>query len=52
MKFMDIPVSINDEKSVKRLMPPKLGEHTEAVLRAAGYADAEIESLRSEGVTN
>jgi crotonobetainyl-CoA:carnitine CoA-transferase CaiB-like acyl-CoA transferase len=52
MKFMDIPVSINDEKSVKRLMPPELGEHTEEVLRAAGYSDAEMESLRSEGVTN
>jgi crotonobetainyl-CoA:carnitine CoA-transferase CaiB-like acyl-CoA transferase len=52
MKFVDIPVSINGEKSAMRLMPPKLGEHTEDVLRTAGYSDAEIKSLRSEGVTN
>lgn len=52
MRFVDIPVSINGEKSVKRLMPPRLGEHTEQVLRAAGYSDAEIYSLRSDGITN
>ncbi|HXZ88750.1 MAG TPA: CoA transferase [Candidatus Binataceae bacterium] len=52
MKFVDIPVSIDDEKSVKRLMPPHLGEHTEEVLRAAGYSPVEIANLRSEGVIN
>jgi crotonobetainyl-CoA:carnitine CoA-transferase CaiB-like acyl-CoA transferase len=52
MKFVDIAVSINDEKSVKRLMPPLLGEHTEEVLRQAGYSDVEIQSLRSDGITN
>ena len=52
MKFVDIPVSIDDEKSVKRLMPPRLGEHTEEVLRAAGYSPVEIANLRSEGVIN
>jgi len=52
MKFVDIPVSINGQKSVKRLMPPKLGEHTEEVLRGAGYSEAEIKTLKAEGVTN
>ena len=50
MKFVDIPVSINGERSALRRMPPLLGEHTDEVLRAAGYADAEIESLREEKV--
>lgn len=52
MKFVDIPVSINGEKADIRLMPPRLGEHSEEVLRAAGYTDGEIRSLREKGVTN
>ncbi len=30
--------------------PPSLGEHTDTVLRAAGYTDDEIATLRTEGV--
>jgi crotonobetainyl-CoA:carnitine CoA-transferase CaiB-like acyl-CoA transferase len=52
MKLVDIPVSIDGEKSVKRLMPPRLGEHTNSVLRAAGYSDDELASLRKEKVIN
>jgi len=52
MKFVDIPVSVDGQRSVKRLMPPRLGEHTEEVLRAAGYSAEEIVSLRAEKVTN
>ncbi len=52
MKFVDIPVSINGERSAKNLMPPRLGEHTEEVLRAAGYTAEEIISLRHDKVTN
>jgi crotonobetainyl-CoA:carnitine CoA-transferase CaiB-like acyl-CoA transferase len=29
--------------------PPGFGEHTDEVLRAAGYGDAEIEALRATG---
>jgi crotonobetainyl-CoA:carnitine CoA-transferase CaiB-like acyl-CoA transferase len=50
MKLVDIPVSLNGEKSAKRLMPPLLGEHTEEVLRAAGYSAAEIGALRAEKI--
>jgi crotonobetainyl-CoA:carnitine CoA-transferase CaiB-like acyl-CoA transferase len=52
MKFVDIPVSINGERSVKHLMPPRLGEHTEDVLKTAGYSIDEIIALRNEKVTN
>lgn len=52
MKFVDIPVSIDGERSVKRLMPPRLGEHTEEILRAAGYSDADIAALRADRIIN
>jgi crotonobetainyl-CoA:carnitine CoA-transferase CaiB-like acyl-CoA transferase len=52
MKFVDIPVNINGEKSVKRLMPPRLGEHTEVILRKAGYSAQDLEQLRRENVIN
>jgi crotonobetainyl-CoA:carnitine CoA-transferase CaiB-like acyl-CoA transferase len=52
MKFVDIPVTINGERSVKRLMPPRLGENTEDVLRAAGFSAEELRVLRSEKVIN
>jgi len=50
MKFVDIPVSIDGRKSVKRLMPPRLGEHTEPILRKAGFSDRDLQILRSEKV--
>jgi crotonobetainyl-CoA:carnitine CoA-transferase CaiB-like acyl-CoA transferase len=50
MKFVDIPVSINNERSALRRMPPRLGEHTDEVLRAANYSDVEIAALRTERV--
>jgi crotonobetainyl-CoA:carnitine CoA-transferase CaiB-like acyl-CoA transferase len=31
-------------------MPPRLGEHTDEVLRGADCTDAEISSLREEAV--
>ena len=31
--------------------PPLIGEHTEEILRAAGYSDAEIDGFRDEGIT-
>jgi crotonobetainyl-CoA:carnitine CoA-transferase CaiB-like acyl-CoA transferase len=52
LKLVDIAVSINDQKSVKSQMPPLLGEHTEEVLRSAGYSDAELKVFRDEGITN
>jgi crotonobetainyl-CoA:carnitine CoA-transferase CaiB-like acyl-CoA transferase len=30
--------------------PPRLGEHNEEVLKSLGYSDADIASMRSEGV--
>jgi crotonobetainyl-CoA:carnitine CoA-transferase CaiB-like acyl-CoA transferase len=52
MKFVDIPVSIDNRKSVIRLMPPCLGADTEEVLRKAGYSETELRVLRSDKVIN
>ena len=52
LKFVDIPVSIDNRKSVIRLMPPRLGADTEAVLRKAGYSEPELQVLRSDKVIN
>jgi crotonobetainyl-CoA:carnitine CoA-transferase CaiB-like acyl-CoA transferase len=51
MRFVDIPVRLNGERSLKRLMPPLLGEHTDEVLKSLGYSEAEIVTLKREAVT-
>lgn len=45
--IVDVAVNVNGEKAVLRTMPPRLGEHTDAVLRAAGYTESEIAALRT-----
>ncbi len=45
-----LPLAIDGARLGVRMPPPALGEHTCAVLRTAGYADAQIEALREAGV--
>lgn len=52
MRLVDIPVTINGEKSLKRRMPPRLGEHTDTILRQAGYSEQQIQLLRKDKVIN
>ncbi len=52
MKLVEIPVSINGQKSAKRIMPPRLGEHTDIVLRNAGYSSEDLQALRKEKIIN
>ena len=41
---------IRGQPKVKPRRAPKVGEHSDEVLRAAGYSDAEIRGLRAGGV--
>ena len=45
-QIVDIPLSLAGERAAKHAPPPALGEHTDDILRAAGFADAEINDLR------
>ena len=44
------PLWMEGQEKVKPRRAPKVGEHSDEVLRDAGYSDAEIEALRAEGV--
>jgi crotonobetainyl-CoA:carnitine CoA-transferase CaiB-like acyl-CoA transferase len=43
------PVRLSDTPAAYRLPPPRLGEHTQAVLTELGYAAAQIGALRQAG---
>jgi crotonobetainyl-CoA:carnitine CoA-transferase CaiB-like acyl-CoA transferase len=50
--FMTInsPIEIRGQEKVRPRLAPKVGEHSAAVLRDAGYGEAEIAALREAGV--
>jgi crotonobetainyl-CoA:carnitine CoA-transferase CaiB-like acyl-CoA transferase len=49
-KMVDLPVSIDGRKADVRMGPPRLGEHTDDVLRWAGYSNREISGLKKNSV--
>jgi crotonobetainyl-CoA:carnitine CoA-transferase CaiB-like acyl-CoA transferase len=50
LKSVASPVTFGNCDTHPKTGPPRLGEHTEAVLRAAGYTPDELTRLRTEGV--
>jgi crotonobetainyl-CoA:carnitine CoA-transferase CaiB-like acyl-CoA transferase len=44
------PVSIDGQRVSHRRQPPRLGEHTDEILRDLGYADDELAAFAAEGV--
>ena len=45
------PMAFNGVQPPLRTQPPEVGEHTDALLRDAGYSDEEIQSLKARNIT-
>jgi formyl-CoA transferase len=49
VRMVGLPIELSDTPGRIETAPPLLGEHTDDVLRDAGYADNEIRALRENG---
>jgi crotonobetainyl-CoA:carnitine CoA-transferase CaiB-like acyl-CoA transferase len=49
VRALGIPVKLSETKGSIRRVPPALGQHTDEILRAAGFSDSEIAALRADG---
>ncbi|MBC7621486.1 MAG: CoA transferase [Candidatus Saccharibacteria bacterium] len=45
-----LPLTLDGERLGLRLNPPKLGEHTDALLQSLGYCAEDVAALHAEGV--
>ncbi|KAL5317475.1 hypothetical protein ACEPPN_014570 [Leptodophora sp. 'Broadleaf-Isolate-01'] len=50
LRTVGVPVKFGDTKAFIRRGPPRLGEHTDEILREIGMDAGEIEALRENGV--
>jgi formyl-CoA transferase len=49
MLTINSPIWIDGAKKVKPRHPPGVGEHSDEILREAGYDEASIRNLRTSG---
>jgi len=50
IKQVGFPIKFSDMPDRFRIPPPRLGEHTDEILKSLGYAGKEIEEFKKEGV--
>ena len=51
-RTVDSPLTVGGTAKVPPRLPPGVGEHSDEVLREAGYGDAEISDLRASGAVS
>ena len=49
IRQLGVPVKLGDTPGAVRTPPPVLGQHTAAILGELGYADGDVERLKSDG---
>lgn len=49
-KIVDMPISVDGERSVLQSIPPRLGENSEEILSLLGYSAEEIKKLVAEKI--
>ncbi len=49
VRLLRFPLEFSTGRAIVRRPPPTAGQHSEEILREAGYGDAEIDALRDEG---
>ncbi|MGO8989239.1 MAG: CaiB/BaiF CoA transferase family protein [bacterium] len=49
IKQVGFPMKLSDMPDRLRTPPPRLGEHTEEILKSIGYRDEEIDAFKTEG---
>jgi crotonobetainyl-CoA:carnitine CoA-transferase CaiB-like acyl-CoA transferase len=49
-EHLGIPIKFADEPGKVRFDPPARGQHSEEILRAIGYSDAELAAMKADGV--
>jgi formyl-CoA transferase len=50
VKWLGMPITLSDTPARLRAAPPKIGQHNEEVLTAAGLSDEHISALKTAGV--
>ncbi len=50
IKIVGYPVSFSAHRAGTRSLAPRLGEHTDQIMRQLGYSDEELQGLKQEGV--